>query len=276
LAVFKNCQAINDEWTKTRCGGNAVMNMMMTIAQREFNNLFLSPLAWSILAVLQFIFAYLFFSQVDAFIKFQAKLASIANAPGITDVVITPLFANVGIILLLVIPLLTMRLICTERRNKTLTLLLSAPISNRDIILGKYLGVLGLLIVIIGLISLMPLSLIMGTQLDFGKFFSNILALILLVAAFSAVGLYMSCIAGHPTIAAISSFGLLLLLWILNASSGIRAETSALFEYLSILKHFQALQTGLINSTDLSYFVLFTATFLLLSIRRLDNDRLQK
>ena len=169
-----------------------------------------------------------------------------------------------------------MRLICEERRNKTLTLLLSAPLSNRDIILGKYLGVLGLLLLIISLITLMPLSLIIGTQLDWGKFFSSILALTCLVAAFASVGLYMSCIAPHPTIAALGSFGLLLLLWILNASASLQAQTSELFEYMSILKHFQSLQTGLINTTDLSYFVLFTATFLLLSIRRLDNDRLQK
>jgi ABC-2 type transport system permease protein len=250
--------------------------MILTIARREFKSLFLSPLAWSILGILQFIFAYIFLTQVESFIAFQAKLAEIQSAPGLTDIVITPLFANAGVILLLVIPLLTMRLICEERRNKTLTLLLSAPLSNRDIILGKYLCVLGLLILIIGLISLMPLSLIAGTQLDWGKFLSNILALTFLVAAFASVGLYMSCVAPHPTIAALGSFGLLLLLWIVNASAGIKEQTSELFEYISILKHFQSLQTGLINTADLSYFVLFTATFLWLSIRRLDNDRLQK
>lgn len=250
--------------------------MIITIASREFKSLFLSPLAWSILGILQLIFAYIFLTQVESFIAFQAKLAEIQSAPGLTDIVIPPLFANAGVILLLVIPLLTMRLICEERRNKTLALLLSAPLSNRDIILGKYLGILGLLITIISLISLMPLSLVIGTELDWGKFFCNILALTFLVAAFASVGLYMSCIAPHPTIAALGSFGLLLLLWMLNASAGIREQTSELFEYLSILKHFQALQSGLVDTADLSYFVLFTATFLLLSIRRLDNDRLQK
>jgi ABC-2 type transport system permease protein len=250
--------------------------MIITIAHREFKSLFLSPLAWSILGILQFIFAYIFLTQVESFIAFQAKLAQIQSAPGLSDVVITPLFANAGVILLLVIPLLTMRLICEERRNKTLALLLSAPLSNRDIILGKYLAVLGLLLTVIALISFMPLSLMMGAPLDWGKFFSNVLALAFLVAAFASVGLYMSCIAPHPTIAALGSFGLLLVLWILNASASIKEQTSELFEYLSILKHFQSLQTGLINTADLSYFLLFTATFLLLSIRRLDNDRLQK
>lgn len=250
--------------------------MIITIAHRELKTLFLSPLAWSVLGILQLIFAYLFLSQVEAFIAFQARLAEVASAPGITDVAVTPIFANAGIILLLVIPILTMRLICEERRNKSLALLLSAPLSSRDIILGKYLGVLGLLLTMIALISFMPLSLIIGTQLDWGRFLSNILALTLLVGAFTSVGLYMSCLAPHPAIAALGSFGLLLMLWILNASASIKEQTSELFEYLSILKHFQALQTGLINSADVSYFILFTATFLLLSIRRLDNDRLQK
>jgi ABC-2 type transport system permease protein len=252
------------------------MKMIVAIASRELKTLFLSPLAWTLLSVVQFIFAYLFFSQVDAFINYQAKLASINNAPGITDVIIVPLYANAAVILLLITPLLTMRLISEERRNKTLVLLLSAPIANYQIIFGKYLGLLGLLMLIVALITLMPLSLVIGGELDTGKFLSNILALILVVAAFAAVGLYMSCIASQPTIAAISSFGLLLLLWILNASASLRGNSSELFDYVSLLKHFQTLQNGLINSTDLSYFVLFIATFIMLSIYRLEQDRLQK
>jgi ABC-2 type transport system permease protein len=191
-------------------------------------------------------------------------------------VIIVPLYANAAVILLLITPLLTMRLISEERRNKTLVLLLSAPIANYQIIFGKYLGLLGLLMLIVALITLMPLSLVIGGELDTGKFLSNILALILVVAAFAAVGLYMSCIASQPTIAAISSFGLLLLLWILNASASLRGNSSELFDYVSLLKHFQTLQNGLINSTDLSYFVLFIATFIMLSIYRLEQDRLQK
>ena len=177
---------------------------------------------------------------------------------------------------MLVTPLLTMRLICEERRNKTLALLLSAPVSNSDIVIGKYLGILGLLLIMTGLITLMPLSLLVGGTLDFGKFFANILALMLLLAAFTATGLYMSCKAGHPTIAAMGTFGLLLLLWILDWSAGLKDHDSELLAYLSLLKHFQNLQSGLISTADLCYFALFTATFILLSISNLDNDRLQR
>ena len=250
--------------------------MILTIAYREFRSLFLSPLAWSILAITQFILAYLFLTQVETFTAIQAQLSAIDNAPGLTDIIITPLYGNAAIILMLVTPLLTMRLICEERRNKTLALLLSAPVSNSDIVIGKYLGILGLLFIMAGLITLMPLSLLAGGTLDLGKFFANFLALILLLAAFTATGLYMSSKAGHPTIAAMGTFGLLLLLWILDWSAGLKDQSSELLAYLSLLKHFQNIQSGLISTADLSYFVLFTATFILLSIRNLDNDRLQR
>ena len=252
------------------------MSMILTIASREFKSLFLSPLAWTVLAVLQYILAYLFLTQVETFTLLQPKLATIEGAPGLTDIVVTPLYGNAGLILLLVTPLLTMRLICEERRNKTLSLLLSAPISNVDIILGKYFGLLGLLLLAVLLITLMPLSLLAGGELDVGKVAANLLALVLLVTAFTATGLFMSTIAGHPTVAAMGTFGILLLLWILDWTSGMQDQRSELLEYLSILRHFQNIQSGLISTVDIGYFLLFTATFILLSIRSLDNERLQK
>ncbi len=252
------------------------MSMILIIAGREFKTLFLSPLAWTVLAILQCILAYLFLTQVETFNLIQPKLAAIEGAPGLTDIVVTPLYGNAGIILLLVTPLLTMRLICEERRNKTLSLLLSAPISNADIIIGKYLGILGLLLLIVFLITLMPLSLLMGGELDIGKLFANLLALSLLAAAFSSAGLFMSTLAGHPTVAAMGTFGILLLLWILDWTTSMQDQRSELFEYLSILRHFQNIQSGLISSADVSYFLLFTATFIILSISTLNNERLQK
>lgn len=252
------------------------MSMILAIASREFRSLFLSPMAWTILAILQFILAFLFLSQVETFTALQPKLAGIEGAPGLTDIIVAPLFGNAGIILLLVTPLLTMRLICEERRNKTMALLLSAPVSNIDIILGKYLGILGLMLLMTVLITLMPLSLLSGGELDLGKLLANVLALLLLVTAFTAAGLFMSCIAGHPTIAAMGTFGILLLLWILDWTTGMDDRRSELFEYLSILRHFQNIQSGLISSVDVSYFFLFITGFILLSIRSLDNDRLQK
>ena len=244
--------------------------MIRIIALREFKNQFYSPFAWIILAILQFIFAYFFLTQVEAFNRFQSRLAGIENAPGLTDIVVIPLFSNAAIILLLVTPLLSMRLICEERRAKTFALLLTAPISSFEIILGKYFSLLGLLFIVISLLTFMPLSLLVGGTLDFGKLFSNVLGLSLLLASFSAVGLYMSSITSHPTLAAMGSFGLLLVLWMLGVSA---QHSSSLLKELSLLNHFQSIQSGLLNTTDISYFLLLTCTFLMLSIRRLDRER---
>ncbi len=250
--------------------------MITNIALRELKTLFYSPLAWSILAVLQAILAYIFLSQVEMFLSLQARLATFAAAPGLTDLVVIPLFTSAAIILLLTTPLLTMRLVSEERRNQTLSLLLSAPVSNVEIILGKFLGIYGFFLIIIFLITLMPLSLLLSGDLDLGKLSGNVLGLALLCSAFIALGLYMSCLSAHPTLAAVTSFGLLILLWILDWTAGLTHQSSAWLEYFSLLSHYQTLQTGLLDSKDVSYYLLFCATFLMLSIRRLENDRLQR
>ncbi|OUR68329.1 ABC transporter permease [Cycloclasticus sp. 46_83_sub15_T18] len=246
------------------------------IAGREFRTLFLSPLAWTLLGVSQLILAYMFLTQIDYYLSIQPKLIGIAGAPGVTDLVVAPLFGNAAVILLLITPLLTMRVISDERRNKTISLLFSAPISMGDIVIGKFLAIYAFLLLILGLIVLMPLSLLTVGELDSGKFLACILALALLMAAFSALGLYMSAISPQPTVAAVASFGALLLLWIIDWAGSNSGNSSELFAYISLMRHYENLLRGLVNSSDLLYFILFIASFLILSIRRLDNDRLQK
>jgi ABC-2 type transport system permease protein len=249
--------------------------MILTIAARELRSLFLSPLAWAILAVVQFILAYLFLSQLDVYLVLQPRLAAIEGAPGVTDLIIAPLFADTAIILLLITPLISMRVLSEERRNRTLSLLFSAPVSMTEIILGKYLGLLAFFLILLGLLALMPLSLLAGTELDLGKIAAGLLGLALLLASFSAIGLFMSALTEQPTIAAISTFGLLLLLWIIDWAGAGAGQTSGLFAWLSMKHHYEALRTGLFNSTDVLYYLLVSVLFLGLGIRRLDADRLQ-
>jgi len=251
--------------------------MILTLARRELRSLFLSPLAWSILAIVQFIMAYLFLSQLQEFLLIQPKLATIENAPGITELVIVPLYGSAAFIMMLVTPLLTMRLISEERRNKSLPLLMSAPISMTEIIVGKYIGMLGFAAIMILMMTLMPLSLLFAGTLDGGLLFAIVLGISLLLAAFIALGLYMSSLTAQPTIAAMSTFGMLLMLWIIDWAGSKADETaSGLLEYISMLRHFEAFSKGIFNSSDFIYYVLFISLFLILSIRRLDSDRLQR
>lgn len=249
--------------------------MVWTIATRELRSLFLSPLAWSVLGVVQFLLGYMFLTQLDLFLQLQSQLVGLEGAPGVTQIVAVPIFGNAAIVLLLVVPMLTMRLVSEERRAQTLSLLFSAPLSMTEIVLGKFFGVLGFLLLIVLLIALMPLSLLIGTDLDLGLLATATLGLVLLVASFAALGLYMSTLTAQPTVAAVSSFGALLLLWILDwAGSGDVMEASDVLAYLSILRHFESMLKGVLDSTDVIYHLLFVTVFLVLSIRRLDADRL--
>ena len=251
--------------------------MIVTLARRELRSLFLSPLAWTILAIVQFILAYLFLSQLQEFLLVQPKLATIDNAPGVTELVIVPLYSSAAFIMMLVTPLLTMRLISEERKNKSLPLLMSAPISMAEIILGKYLGMLGFAAIMVLTMTMMPLSLYYAGNLDSGLLFSIVLGISLLLAAFISLGLYMSSLTAQPTIAAMSTFGILLLLWIVDWAGGKTSETtSGILEYLSMLRHFETFTKGVFNSSDFIYYILFISLFLILSIRRLDGDRLQR
>lgn len=248
--------------------------MILTIAGRELRSLFLSPLAWAILAVVQFIFGYLFAAQVETYLQWQPQIAAIEGAPGVADIIIAPLLADAAIVLLLITPLITMRVLSEERRNRTLSLLFSAPVSMTEIVAGKYLGILAFFLILLGLLALMPLSLSVGTELDYGKFAAGLLALTLLLAAFSAIGLFMSALTEQPTVAAVSTFGLLLLLWIVDWAGSGQAGASELLAYLSMLRHYEPLLKGLFNSTDIIYYLLIIVLFLGLSIRRLDAQRL--
>ncbi len=248
--------------------------MIFTIALRELRALLLSPLAWAILAVVQGILAFLFLARVERFLIEQPQLAAMENAPGATVMIVPDLLASAAILLMLVVPLLTMRLIAEERRNRTLPLLLSAPLSMTEIVLGKYLGVLGFLLILIAVIGLMPLSLLLGGGLDLGIYLSGLLGLFLLLADFAAVGLFLSAQTEHPSVAAITTFGALLGFWILDWSAQGAADGAGLLGYLSLFNHYTPFLLGVLDSADVIYHALLIATFLVLGIRRLDADRL--
>ena len=249
---------------------------MFTVASNELKRMFYSPIAWTILAILQVILAFIFLYTLDQYLNVvQPALAGQDNAPGLTDIVVSSLYLSAGVIMLAVMPLLTMRLLSEERMNQTLVLLTSAPISSTQIVLGKYLGLMAFLLIMILMISLMPLSLSLGASLDWGKFSAALLGLILLLASFAAAGLFLSALTKQPIIAAMSTFGLLLFLVVIYISGSSTNSASELFVYLSHFGHFTAFLEGIFNTTDLIYYLLFIVGFLILTIHKLDSDRLQ-
>lgn len=244
--------------------------MIRLIALRELRSLFVMPSTWLVFAVLQFILAWFFLNALQAFLDFQPQLAQVANAPGVTVIIAAPLFNLVALLLMMLVPMFTMRLIAEERRNQTFALLLSSPLSVSQIVLGKFLGLLVFLIALTATVPLMLYSLAPGTALDHGLLLSNYLGLLLLTASYISLGLYISSLTAQPVIAAIGAMAVLVGLWL--ADIGASAADSP-WHFMSPLHHFQNFNTGLLDSGDTAFFVLFSATFLVLAMRRIHNNR---
>lgn len=245
--------------------------MIRLLALRELRSLFAMPSTWFALAVLQFVFAWFFLARLDAFLEIQPQLAQLANPPGVTITIAAPLFNTAALLLMMLVPMFTMRLIAEERRNQTLALLLAAPLSSRHIVLGKFFGLLVFLAVLVAGVPLMLYTLALGTALDHGLLLSNMLGLLLLTASYIAVGMYVSALTTQPVIAAIGALAVLVGLWL--ADIGAAAEDSP-WHLISPLNHFQNFNAGLLDSGDAAFFVLFSAFFLLLAMRRIHNNRI--
>lgn len=255
--------------------------MIFTIAGKELRALFASPLAWLVLTVIQVVLGYGFLRRLDDFLQIQPQLAQMASPPGFTELVAAPTYATAAAVLLFAVPLLAMRMIAEERRNQTLTLLLSAPVSMTEIVIGKFTGLMAFLLIIVLLVLAMPLMLVTGTRLDFGLLAGLTLALLLLAAGFAAVGLYASSLTAQPMAAALLGFGMLMAMLFMGETAGdsLRARgwhlPAAFIQVFSPLKNFEPLGRGMIDSYAIVCTLLLAAGFLLLTIRRLDGRRLR-
>ena len=243
---------------------------MLAVALKDLRSLFLSPLAWALMAVMQLLMAWLFLVQLEGFLELQPRLAGLPGAPGVTALVVVPLLDSAAVVLMLLTPLLSMGSFSREYRDGTFELLLTAPVSMTRVVLGKYLALLTLLGLLWLLVALMPLSLLLGTRLDLGRLGAGLLGLALALAAYGAVGLFFSSLTRQPAVAASASYGLLLLLWIIDL-----AGDQTLLPLLSIGTRYRHLLDGLVLSSDLVYFLLLILLALLLTIRRLNDRRLQ-
>lgn len=247
--------------------------MILTIAGRELRSQFVSISAWALLVVFEFATAWYFFWFLDIFTERQGRLQTSAGTQGVTDLVAAPLLHISAWLMLLVVPLLTMRLLAEERRTHTLPLLLSAPVSVTQIVIGKYLAMIGMLGIMLLLVAILPLSLQIATDLDFGKLLAGLLGLGMVAASFAAVGVYVSTLTSQPSVAAFSTLGALLLLGVLVYMLPGSMAGESLAARVSLMGHFDALLRGAFNSSNLAFPALLVLLFLGLSIRQLDKER---
>lgn len=246
------------------------MSTLLTIARTEAHRIFVSPLAWAVLATIQSILGIVFLLLL---VEYAQNPAGQDQYAGLADYIGNGVFGFATLLLLMVMPLLTMRLFAEERKNGSLTLLLSSPVSLIEIVLGKFLGLTVFIAATLVLLAAMPLVLLIGTDLDLGRIAAGLLGLALLMMAFGAAGLFVSTLTHEPTIAAVGSFGLLMALWLLQVMSTRAGVLGDVLGYLALVGHYENLRRGVFSSADVAYYLLFTGLFLWLAVLRLDSER---
>lgn len=253
------------------------MSRMIAIYKRELGYFFNSIVAYVVMMVFLLIAGYFFYNLVAFF-----NLASIrvmqnpaaAQQLSLTEGVLQPLFGNISVVLLLVIPMLTMRLLSEERKMGTAELLFTYPISDWDAILGKFFAAATVLAAMLALTLVYPLLLSRYADPEWGPVLTGYAGLLLLGVSFVALGLFFSSLTENQIVAGILTFGFSLLFlligWLIPYAS---AGAARVIAEISILEHFESFSQGVIDTNDIIYYINFSVFFLFLCSRVLESNR---
>jgi ABC-2 type transport system permease protein len=247
------------------------------IFKKEMRLYFTSPIAWVILTIFLFVAGY-FFYAIFAFYTLASMQAAMnpamARDLNVTDSVLRPLFSNVSVILLLLMPLVTMRLFAEERRSGTIELLLTYPVRDGAVLVGKYLAALALYAVMLALTLTYPAMVVYFTRVEWGPLVTGYLGLVLLGATFLAVGIFASSLTENQIVAAITTFGVLLIFWVIGWSADyVGGAWGRVLSHLSLIEHFDSFAKGVLDTRDILYYVNFTVVALFLTLRSLEARR---
>lgn len=232
---------------------------IITIAQRELKSYFFSPIAYVVAAAFLVITGY-FFSMI-LFYTQQATLRY--------------LFNNMSVILLLIAPVLSMKLLADEQRLGTIELLLTAPVRDYEVVLGKFLACVGFLAALLGLTLYYPLILTFFGSPDWGPIITGYLGMLLFGAALLSVGLFASALTQNQIVAAVLSFVFLLFMWMVASAGDFLGggPVSSIIQYIGLEGHFEEFTKGVIALKDAVFYLSFSAVFLFLTVRVLESRR---
>jgi ABC-2 type transport system permease protein len=253
------------------------MRGLYAVFRKEMGSFFVAPIAYVVIASFLFISGFFFWANISfmSILSLQATAnPMLAERINPTDVVVRPLAQNLGIVLLFVTPLLTMRLFSEEKKSGAIELLLTYPITDTGVTVGKFLAAaFVLLVMLVGTGASVLLLMAIGKP-DMGTVVSCYLGLFLMGMAFMALGTFISSLTENQIISAVVTFGAALLCWIMSWTSTVAGETAgAIIKELSILEHMDSFNRGVLSLGDISFFVLFTAFFLFLTVRSVEAHR---
>ena len=251
------------------------MRNILAIAGKELRGYFASPIGYVLVGFFALLFGWFFYTLV-AF--FERQSMQMAGGPGgamnVNQMLITPLLLNSTVVMLLVFPLITMRTYAEEKRSGTIELLLTSPITDFEIIMGKFLGALALFAAMLSVTLLhMGLLFFYGNP-EWKPIATGYLGLLLMGGSFLSLGLFISSLTKNQIVAGMITFSVFLLLWVINwISSFVSPEAQTVINYLSVTEHFDDFSRGIIDTKHIVYYLSFIATGLFLTMKAVDSER---
>jgi ABC-2 type transport system permease protein len=252
------------------------MKNVMIICGKEIKSYFSSPIAYLLMTIFAVIFGYFFFSASAYFVQasMQMQMQGQASPMNVNDFIIGPLLGNASVVGLFLIPMISMRLFAEEKRQGTIELLMTSPVHDWEIILGKWLGALIMYACVIGISGLNVALLFAYGKPDWRPILVGYLGLLLQGGCLLAIGAFISTTTSNQIIAGGATFAVCLLLWVLDwVSSYEQAAWAKVIAYCSVLTHFEPFSKGVIDSKDVIFYLSMIFFGLFLTQRSLESLR---
>jgi ABC-2 type transport system permease protein len=252
------------------------MRNVLTIFKKELSSYFRSPIAYGLMAFFAVISGYFFYIYVAIFVQrgMESQMMGRSMPMDVNEWVIRPLLMNVSVIGLFMIPMVTMRLFAEEKRTGTIELLATSPVTDAQIIVGKWLAALVLYGCILGISALNVLVLFAYGKPDWKPILVGYLGLLLQGGCLLAVGTFISTTTRNQIIAGTATFAICLLLWVLDWVSSYETSTWAkVVGYLSVVTHFEPFAKGVIDSKDVIFYASMIFFGLFLTARSMESLR---
>ena len=250
------------------------MNNILAIAHKELKSYFSTPIAYIVIGFFALLFGYFYYAMVVIFNQQSVQFGAEGGAMDINQQLIRPLFLNASVILLFVLPLITMRTYSEEKRSGTIELLLTSPVSDLEIILGKFLGAMTLYAAMLG-ITLIHMALLFSYgNPEWKVVVTGYIGLLLMGGCFISVGLLISSLTKNQIVSGMVTFAVFLLLWVINwIASFTGPTTQSVLNYLSITDHFDDFTRGILDTKHLIYYFSVMSFGLFLTSRSVDTER---
>ena len=252
------------------------MSNILAIASKELRGYFASPIAYIVIGLFALAYGYFFYALLLYFDRMSMQMAGVGGggSANVNEQLIGPSFNNTMVVFLFILPMVTMRTYSEEKRSGTIELLLTAPLTDFQIIMGKFLGAMGLFAAMLAVTLIhMAILFAIGNPEPL-PILTSYLGMLLMGGCFVAVGLLISSMTKNQIVAGMVTFVVFLLLWVIDwVATFVNPTAQAILSYLSFTQHLTDFMRGVIDTKHVVYYVSFIAFGLFLTARSVDTER---